>query len=62
MRDVEERRQDQETSEARPLEKLLVVGTKQTKERKLALLECSDSFRTILLFKFTHQPLEAFSF
>ena len=50
MKDVEERRQDQEISEACPLEKLLLVGgAKQTKERKLALLEYPGSFRTILL-------------
>lgn len=60
---MEERRQEQETSEARPLEKLLLVGgTKQTKERKLALLECSGSFRTILLLNSHINPWKHFHF
>lgn len=46
-----EGRKDQGNSEIWPLEeKLLVVGgTKWTKERKMAFVECSGSFMPILL-------------
>lgn len=61
---MEDRRQNQDTAEAERLEEkpLLVGGTKWTKERKLALLECSGYFRTILLLNshinlWNHSPV-----